>query len=809
MGVNAQESIAKKWTNEVLFAIRNDFARPTIHARNLFHTSIAMHDAWAAYEGNAAFYLLGKSIGGNSFQFEGVISQNNKLEAQNEAISFAVYRLILHRYQNSPNFANTLVSINELMDSLNYNRNNTSTDYINGGPAEFGNYLATQIIAFGFLDGSNEINNYVNQYYSPSQAPIAVEQPGNPTMVDPNRWQAISLSYAVDQAGNVLTTTPPHLSPEWGNVRPFAMDASQQTLHTRDGDTYIVYNDPGGPALLDTMLPTELDSYYKWNHTLVSVWQSHLDPNDTTTWDISPASIGNIQSYPTQYADYPNFYDYYGGGDIGTGYAINPKTNMPYTPQVVKRGDYARVVAEFWADGLNSETPPGHWFNIYNEVSSHPLYEKKWKGQGPILSDLEYDVKAYLTLGGALHDAAISAWSIKGWYDSPRPVSSIRYMAEKGQSSIDTLANYHPAGLPLIPGYIEIVDLGDPLAGASNEHVGKIKLYTWKGPTYISNPNTTYAGVDWILAENWWPYQRPSFVTPPFAGYLSGHSTFSRSAAEVMTFITGDPYFPGGMSNFVAPQNEFLEFEDGPSQDIILQWATYRDASDQCSLSRIWGGIHPPMDDIKGRLIGIEVGQDAALHADSIYSIELPKIDSVVASTYFLNKSFAGQSFTVSFYYSQAMDIGLEPTIAFLGNSNPLTNSLIELSRTWINNQVFQITYQLTSFPETLPNVLMQIQDAQNVNGKTQYPYLAAKPFIIDKVAPILVNVQASQNIVNETYLANNDFYIDLIFNEACDTSLQPIISLTSPIGLASICNLNASLSSWTTMQSYRAIIQL
>ena len=26
------------------------------------------------------------------------------------------------------------------------------------------------------------------------------------------------------------------------------------------------------------------------------------------------------------------------------------------------------------------------------------------------------------------------------------------------------------------------------------------------------------AGVDWILAENWWPYQRPTFVTPPFAG---------------------------------------------------------------------------------------------------------------------------------------------------------------------------------------------------------------------------------------------------------------------------------------------------
>ena len=54
-------------------------------------------------------------------------------------------------------------------------------------------------------------------------------------------------------------------------------------------------------------------------------------------------------------------------------------------------------------------------------------------------------------------------------------------------------------------------------------------------------------------------------------------------------------------------------FEDGPSVDLTLQWATYRDAADQCSLSRIWGGIHPPADDIPGRLIGERVGI-AAFH---------------------------------------------------------------------------------------------------------------------------------------------------------------------------------------------------
>ena len=42
-----------------------------------------------------------------------------------------------------------------------------------------------------------------------------------------------------------------------------------------------------------------------------------------------------------------------------------------------------------------------------------------------------------------MHDAAISAWSVKGWYDYIRPISAIRYMAdEQGQSSDPNLPNY-------------------------------------------------------------------------------------------------------------------------------------------------------------------------------------------------------------------------------------------------------------------------------------------------------------------------------------------------------------------------------
>ena len=58
------DSVSRTWNEHLLNAIRDDFARPTVHARNLFHVSAAMYDAWAAYSGTASTYLLGKQLGG-------------------------------------------------------------------------------------------------------------------------------------------------------------------------------------------------------------------------------------------------------------------------------------------------------------------------------------------------------------------------------------------------------------------------------------------------------------------------------------------------------------------------------------------------------------------------------------------------------------------------------------------------------------------------------------------------------------------------------------------------------------------------
>ncbi len=615
-----QHSVARKWNEVLLEGIRNDYARPTVHARNLFHTSMALYDAWAIYEAEVSTYFLGNNIGGYICNFDWIPLATDKKAAQEEAMSFAAYRLLKHRFGNTPGASHTLSLIDSLFSTLGFNPEYISTDYTSNVPAAIGNYLAQSIIEFGYQDGSNEINDYSNLHYIPLNPSLSPKYPGNPDLIDANRWQPLTLDVFIDQSGNEIPfNTPEFLSPEWGNVVPFALSKNDLTTGIRDGKEYQVYHDPGSPPQLDQD-GGGLTSEYIWGFTLVALWSAHLDPNDSVLWDISPASMGNIQDFPNTIEDLRDFYNQLDGGDPGIGYSVNPSTGKPYDPQIVPRGDYTRVLAEFWADGPDSETPPGHWYTILNYVSDHPELEKRFKGEGPLMDDLEWDVKTYFILGGAMHDAAISAWGIKGWYDYIRPISAIRYMADHGQSTEPDLPSFSVHGIPLVENLIELVEEGDPLAGPGNENLNKIKLFTWRGPDYIEDPETDVAGVGWILAENWWPYQRPSFVTPPFAGYVSGHSTFSRAAAEVLTLITGDPFFPGGKGEFEVKKNEFLVFEDGPSVDLVLEWATYRDASDQTSLSRIWGGIHPPADDIPGRIIGERIGIQAFEYAENLFS---------------------------------------------------------------------------------------------------------------------------------------------------------------------------------------------
>ena len=634
----ADHSVAKDWNEQLLDAIRNDFARPVVHARNLYHVSAAMYDCWSLINRRGTPALIGDQT--LPIDYELVPTYADREAAAREAISFAAYRLLRARYGASPGVDETYARLDALMDSLGYDSTDQSLDYATGSPAALGNYVAGQILEYGAGDNSNEANDFVNlSYPDPVNPPLNFSNAANIFgLLDPTRWQSLRFpGQVIDQAGNPVGGDGPlpFLGAEWGSVAPFAMDDGDRSMADPEfqyGNSF-VYHDPGPPPVWTREDTAGLEEY-RWNFTTVLNWSSHLDPADGVQWNISPGARGNLTTpYPTTFAEFQNFYPKEGNTPGADGHSLNPVTAAPYAPNVVPRGDYTRVLAEFWADGPDSETPPGHWFAIWNEVMDHPQLERRLFGEGPELGALEYEVKTYLALGGAMHDAAISAWSIKGAYDYIRPISAVRWLSIQGQCTDSLGRNFSQFGLALDPGYIEPLSAPGELRNSAS--FAQVQAKGWIAPDAMADPDAEVIGVDWMNPTLWLPYQRQDFITPSFAGYVSGHSTYSSAAAHVLEAVTGTPYFPGGLAEFVAEKDSFLAFERGPSVDVTLQWATYRDAADESGLSRIWGGIHPPVDDAPGRRIGIAVGTDVVTKVEGLFEGNLTSTNDMARQAAF------------------------------------------------------------------------------------------------------------------------------------------------------------------------------
>ncbi len=142
--------------------------------------------------------------------------------------------------------------------------------------------------------------------------------------------------------------------------------------------------------------------------------------------------------------------------------------------------DRQKSIAEYWADGPNSELPPGHWHLFAQQVSTRDHH------------GLDDDIKMFFALSNAVFDAGISTWDAKRFYNTSRPITAVRYLFN-----------------------------GKTIKG-------------WGGP---GRDNVDLDGASWI------PFQASTFVTPPFAEYTSGHSAFSAAAAEVLRRYTGSDTF--------------------------------------------------------------------------------------------------------------------------------------------------------------------------------------------------------------------------------------------------------------------------
>jgi hypothetical protein len=143
-------------------------------------------------------------------------------------------------------------------------------------------------------------------------------------------------------------------------------------------------------------------------------------------------------------------------------------------------GDREKAIAEYWADGPNSELPPGHWCLFAAYVSQRDHH------------GIDEDAKLFFVLGNAVMDASIAAWESKRFFDSIRPGTAVRHFK-----------------------------------------AGRM-IMAWAGP---------YQGVKLIRGEDWQPYQPATFPTPPFPEYFSGHSAFSAASAEVLRRFTHSDAF--------------------------------------------------------------------------------------------------------------------------------------------------------------------------------------------------------------------------------------------------------------------------
>ncbi|MCB0331681.1 MAG: vanadium-dependent haloperoxidase, partial [Bdellovibrionales bacterium] len=233
--------------------------------------------------------------------------------------------------------------------------------------------------------------------------------------------------------------------------------------------------------------------------------------------------------------------------------------------------DRQKVIAEFWADGPRTESPPGHWNQLAHGVSERDGHS------------VDEDIKMFFALNASLFDVAIATWEAKRNYDFIRPASAIRH------KYFDQTIN------------------------------------AWAGPNLGTQP---------ILGQEWRPYQNVTFVTPPFPEFVSGHSTFSSSAAQVLTLFTGSNVFYDGVTQTSQDVNfdgkldmlgEYIAyagsatFENTPAEDVVLQWPTFQDAAYEAGISRLYGGIHIQDGNLFGRAMGEAIGQQAFALAQSYW----------------------------------------------------------------------------------------------------------------------------------------------------------------------------------------------
>jgi hypothetical protein len=99
------------------------------------------------------------------------------------------------------------------------------------------------------------------------------------------------------------------------------------------------------------------------------------------------------------------------------------------------------------------------------------------------------------------------------------------------------------------------------------------------------------------------PSWAPFVLTPCFPSYPSNHGSAANSAAEILRRIYGEGGHSMTLSNPTVP-------------DIVLQYTTFRQITDDISDARVYGGIHFRTDQVAGERLGDAIGN--AVYKDNL-----------------------------------------------------------------------------------------------------------------------------------------------------------------------------------------------
>ena len=152
-----------------------------------------------------------------------------------------------------------------------------------------------------------------------------------------------------------------------------------------------------------------------------------------------------------------------------------------------------------------------------------------------------------------------------------------------------------------------------------------------------------------LPASQWHPYSPESFITPPFPGYVSGHSTVSAASAKVLELFTGSDHFGAtetrhageltepGISCEIKQAVDGKPATSGITNDgvIVLQLPTFTATAEMAGISRVLGGYHIQADNVAGLDLGRKVAMYVFPKTNSYFNGTASKaqpVDKLIAT---------------------------------------------------------------------------------------------------------------------------------------------------------------------------------